>query len=135
MMLMHQIFGFQRQQSEMHNMKKLITVIIVTLVACNKGVIPTPPTPPTPVVDMCHLACENLKVLHCEEGNAIHMGIECESDAGCSQGEICRNNSCWTTCAEFCRDTLETGVQLEPECVSKVTSCDMIDTCPLTQEH
>ena len=98
-------------------MKKLILMCLALLVMAPDCGPPTPvpppvPTPPVPPdTDKCVSACANLTKLHCSEGDPIKM----------SDGSV-------VTCEQFCRDTQNQGVYLNPDCVSKVTKCSDVET-------
>ncbi len=102
-------------------MKKLILMCLALLAMapdCGPQPGPTPPpgppVPPPPVppdTDKCATACANLTKLHCAEAEPIKM----------SDGSV-------TTCEQFCRETQNQGVYLNPDCVSKVTTCAEVET-------
>ena len=115
--------------------KKLSCVATVLMamifVGCPKGRSPNPPV----IVDqnMCAAACNNIgpKGLNCEEGKPINVKRQCASTAQCSRGETCESGWCSVSCEQFCVDTENQGVWLDPTCVAKITSCDQVDACPL----
>lgn len=73
---------------------------------------PTDTTPrPEPVVkgtDYCSAAEKHLLAIHCSEGNPTKKG---------------------KSFTDFCKETQQNGIFLNPECLSKITSCDQIDAC------
>lgn len=80
---------------------------------------PAPPTPvrpqPTPVVtdsDWCEKAQENLLRLQCAEGEPTKKG---------------------KSFAEFCRETQENGIFLNPRCLAGIDRCQMIASCTPTK--
>jgi len=93
-------------------------------------------TPQPPVVTdqaMCPLACEHIGPtgLKCEEGNPIDMKKACNDTADCMKGAECFAKKCIVSCTQFCIDTENVGVWLDPGCVAGVTSCNEIETCPM----
>lgn len=66
---------------------------------------------PTPVVtdnNFCKNAQNNLLKLNCEEGKPTKKG---------------------KTFEQFCLETQENGVFLNPRCLSNITNCSEIDNC------
>lgn len=110
---------------------------LLTYVAFGCTSVITPSITPVPPVivdqDKCQLACDNLKLLNCDEGKDIQMKTKCLIDAECAAGQTCSQASgfCVTPCAVFCRDTEEQGVWLDPNCVAHITACDQIENCPV----
>lgn len=94
------------------------------------------PVTPNPVEitdsDACDDACVRLQELGCDEGAPVPTGVECTVDWNCSMGEQCVDRVCTTTCAQFCIDVQSAGVWLDPMCVSRIVSCDAVDSCPLS---
>ncbi len=98
-------------------------------------------TPNPPVITdqhACPAACANLEKLGCPEAQPIDMGTNCFHDADCfnvhgsrDMTQTCINGRCNTSCTNFCVETENQGVWLDPICVSKITSCSQIETCPL----
>lgn len=56
----------------------------------------------------CPLACQNLIKLGCEEGKPLEDG---------------------TTCEVFCQQSLASGHNLKPKCISSILSCGDIENC------
>lgn len=78
---------------------------------------PTPPAPPD--TDKCAAACANMTKLKCDLAEPITMP---------------GGNT--VTCEQFCRDTQNQGVPLNPTCVATVTSCADVDTkCRVGRER
>lgn len=82
--------------------------------------------------DQCAPACANLQKLGCDEGKPIDMKKACLRDADCDSRQSCTAGTCTASCETFCRSTENEGVWLDPVCVSKITACSQIDTCPAT---
>ncbi len=101
-------------------------------------------TPNPPVItdqNECVAACANLQKLHCPEGNAIDMRSACKVDSDCKgldgqtdTKQACTAGKCMTSCANFCIETENQGVWLDPICVKSITSCSQIDSCPLPKK-
>lgn len=116
-----------------------MTVFAVAVLGCPKGGVFITPQPPK-VNDQasCVAACANLKYLGCSQANPIDMETKCKSDADCkdlngntdAKQQCSALGSCIVTCTNFCSDTEDQGVWLDPTCVAKVTSCDQIESCP-----
>jgi hypothetical protein len=104
-------------------------------VGCPKQ--PDPVTPQPPVITdqaSCQAACDNLRALGCDEGNPIDTGAPCTASNQCQSGQTCSAlGTCIVSCVQFCMDTENAGVWLDPVCVSKITSCGQIDQCPAAQ--
>lgn len=132
---------------EMKRITKRVTVLSAVgflLVLTGSDCKTTEPgniTPVPPVITDsgdCAAACANLERLKCEEGAPIDMGKSCASAGQClgldgkpDAKQYCGTNGhCMTSCTNFCIDTQEKGVWLDPACVAKITSCDQISTCP-----
>ena len=95
----------------------------------NPGVTPQPPV--ITDQDKCQAACANLQHLGCDEGNPIDMHTKCLITADCASGQTCSAlGTCMVTCVQFCIDTENQGVWLDPACVASITSCSQIDQCP-----
>lgn len=125
--------------------KKTFTKVTTTLAiagataAACLGCPPTnsPVTPQPPVVTdqvQCAAACANLQRLGCDEGNPIDMHTKCDARITCPTGQACSAlGTCMVTCTQFCIDTENAGVWLDPVCVSKITACNQIDQCPVAK--
>lgn len=115
--------------------KQLCTVsIISTLMAlsgCPRSVDVTPMPPVVTDQGACAPACANLQKLNCKEGQPIDMKMRCATSQNCSGKATCVGGKCVTSCTDFCVDTENEGVWLDPTCVATVTSCGDIDKCPL----
>ncbi len=110
--------------------------IVIAFIGCavNPGVTPVPPV----VVDQsgCEAACASLNRLDCEDGKDIDMKLDCTNNSECSPGQTCSpvTKTCIAPCVTFCRDTVDNGVWLAPNCVALITSCDQIENCPLAEK-
>lgn len=111
-----------------------LVLISIIFVGCpqNPGVTPQPPV----ITDqmLCPVACEHIgpRGLKCEDGNPIDMGIVCKTIEDCNKGS-CVAGKCLVSCEQFCVDTENAGVWLDPGCVSTIASCDQIESCPLAR--
>ena len=111
-----------------------LILISIIFVGCPQtpGVTPQPPV----VTDqmLCPVACEHIgpRDLNCEDGKPIDMKVVCESTVDCKKG-TCVSGKCFVSCEQFCVDTENAGVWLDPGCVSNITSCDQIESCPLAR--
>lgn len=118
----------------------VVAVLVATcVVSCNQGraVSPSPPV----ITDQaeCVAACDNLRALGCPEGNPIDMKHTCHVAADCKDfsGNVdpkqacAANGECMVTCAQFCIDTEDAGVWLDPGCVRSIRSCDQVESCPM----
>lgn len=116
-------------------------MLAVGLAACsscknNAGLVT--PNPPV-VTDQgdCAAACENLQRLHCSEGDPVDMGMSCHTAADCTKNgapdplQECVAGKCEVSCVNFCIDTENQGVWLDPACVKSIDSCDKVESCPL----
>lgn len=66
---------------------------------------------PTPVVketDYCSAAERRLLQLHCSEGNPTKRG---------------------KTFTQFCYETQNNGIFLNPKCLAQITGCEQIESC------
>ena len=54
----------------------------------------------------CTAGCENMRKLGCEEGEPLEDG---------------------TTCEAWCTTTMETGIDLNPDCMAEAKSCDQAE--------
>jgi len=110
-------------------------IIIPTLLffACKNNVEITPQPPIIVDQHMCSAACANLQSLKCEDGNYIDSKKHCDSTYECIPGQLCMSGTCHTSCEDFCIETQNAGVWLDPTCVSKINSCPEIDSCPQTK--
>lgn len=117
----------------------LFVSVVIVATGCPKAVNITALPPVITDQDSCAAACENLKRLGCKEGLPVDMGTMCKFDTDCLDvyGAIdtlqtCSAlGSCMTVCTNFCHATEDHGVWLDPVCVSKVQTCDAIDSCPI----
>ncbi len=79
---------------------------------------PTPPTPQSGCDEMCkHIGPVTAGGLGCEEGNPVYDS-DVPGPAGVPN----------VTCVAFCEKQQENGVSLNTSCVSKVKSCDEIES-------
>lgn len=108
-----------------------IMLLTMTLSGCPRSADVTPMPPVVTDQDMCSPACHNLQKLQCKEGNPIDMKAKCMTQADCRGKATCSNGRCTTSCTDFCVDTENQGVWLDPGCVATITSCADIDKCPL----
>ena len=70
---------------------------------------------PTPIVkdtDYCEAAGKRLEELKCKESVPTKTG---------------------KTFAEFCRETQNAGIYLNPVCLSKITNCNQVNCCTNTE--
>lgn len=116
-----------------------LAFVLACVVSCNQG-RPVSPNPPVVVdQDQCAAACDNLKALGCQEGNPIDMKHSCHVASDCKDidGNVdpkqscAANGECMVTCAQFCIDTEDAGVWLDPGCVRSIRSCDQVESCPM----
>jgi hypothetical protein len=118
--------------------KKIAAVTILSIVACFLGCPHTNEITPMPPKitdqDQCAPACANLQKLGCEEGKPIDMKRACSADTDCDSHQTCAAGRCTASCETFCRSTENAGVWLDPVCVSKITSCGQIDSCPMLEK-
>lgn len=102
-------------------------------------------TPQPPVINdshECEAACANLQRLRCPEGEPIDMGKSCKEVNQCvgldgkpDPKQYCGTNGhCMVTCVQFCIDTQNQGVWLDPACVKQITSCEQIHSCPVPKK-
>ena len=93
-------------------MRSLMLALVFGVVSC--GPLRPPPYPIDPGdTAQCPVACENLSLLGCPEGEPLADG---------------------TSCTEFCVRTQEQGHALNPTCLAKITSCDQVDSCSVNRE-
>lgn len=86
----------------------LLSIIIISCLT--KQVNPVkPPVIPTDTA-LCPDACIHLRQLNCEEGNDLIM----------KTGRV-------VTCEQFCKDTQDTGIWLNPSCIINITECDSVE--------
>lgn len=112
----------------------------VLVAACNIAPPLASPHPVT-VTDQgnCPAACGRLKALGCPEANPIDMHGQCHVDADClgpdarpDPFQTCSAaGTCMETCTNFCVETEDNGVYLDPTCVANVMSCAEVNTCPM----
>ena len=77
--------------------------------ACaGSDVIPEPVIPVVTGSEWCERAEKNLLALGCPEGEPTKKG---------------------KSFAEFCRETQENGISVNPECLAGIKSCDAISAC------
>jgi len=107
--------------------------------SCNNNAGKVTPAPPV-ITDQsgCEAACANLQRLTCDEGRPINMGTKCVTQSDCKgptgvadPRQECVSGTCITSCTNFCIETENQGVWLDPHCVAQITKCDQIDSCPL----
>jgi len=116
---------------------------LLTASTCNNNSGKITPNPPVITdSDACPSACANLEKLGCPEAAPIDMGTKCILDTDCKNvnGDIdttqeCGSGKCVTSCVNFCITTQKEGVWLDPVCVSKMTSCRQIDSCPSPEQR
>lgn len=113
-------------------MKTLFAIIALSLLVSGCPRIEVTPNPPV-ITDQanCSSACARLKILRCEEGTDLDMKKACVTIDECGKGQTCVDGRCIVTCTQFCTDTENRGVFLDPTCVMNITSCDQIERCPL----
>lgn len=98
-------------------MKKLITLCLALFAMAPDCTPPSPvpppiPAPPTPPnSDRCVNACSHLTLLKCPEAEPIKL----------ADGSV-------VTCEQFCRETQQQGVWLNPACVETVKTCAEVET-------
>jgi hypothetical protein len=122
-------------------LRHLVSVLFIALLpasTCNNGrkVTPNPPV----ITDQgdCEAACSNLKALGCREGDPIDMNTKCNVDADClgldgkpdSRQQCSALGTCYVSCTNFCIETENQGVWLDPTCVKNIKSCSEINSCP-----
>lgn len=113
-------------------MTKIIIVGLLGCVAACKDHRPVTPTPPVIAdTDMCDAACARMRQLSCPEARDVATGMECVADSDCAYGEQCVDRICFATCEQFCTDTQEAGVWLDPGCIAQITACESISSCPI----
>lgn len=78
---------------------------------------PIPDAPPGGDPDDCDLMCENLARLGCP-GN---QGSRGDDGVFGTEDDV--------SCAQVCRDTVESGFTLNQECQSAASSCESADRC------
>lgn len=113
------------------------------LVAALSCTITQPGTSPAPlaVTDQSHCvtACAHLAALGCAQSNPIDMHATCRVNSDCKGPtgvpdtfQTCSAaGTCMTTCTNFCIETENNGVYLDPTCVAAISSCSQVDTCPI----
>jgi hypothetical protein len=112
------------------NILKVLFLSSMLLLGCANCGQSDPVIPIPTDIDQCSAACDKMKSLKCEEGDDIVTPLT--SDGRCSQGlpDDGPDGSiiCLTTCKEFCQQTMQKGVFLEPKCiVEKVVVCSDIE--------
>lgn len=120
----------------------MLFVGAVVLASCapsckNNGGLVTPSPPVITDQGSCRAACDNLSTLNCRESMPIDMGTECNAASDCKDidgnsdpTQFCFSTKCMTSCTNFCIVTENRGVWLDPVCVSHITKCSDIETCP-----
>lgn len=94
----------------------LLALILLALGCPPKDPVVPPPNPPVDT-DLCGEMCEHLKTLGCEEGEDVY-----NNDI---PGPVDEPNQ---SCEDWCAEMQDKGVFINPRCVSKVESCDEIET-------
>lgn len=86
---------------------------------------------PTQLTDQheCIPACANLQKLGCEEGNPILTKNTCTTSSDCPKGQTCSGDVCTVSCAQFCIESENAGVWLQPKCASQIVSCNQLQAC------
>ena len=97
----------------------LLTIALifpVDLIGC-----PTTPTSPTfvhaPDTDLCPAMCAHFRELKCDEGSAFY-----DNDKPGPKGVPNAK------CEDFCQRQQTNGVYVNPRCLTKVPSCNLIET-------
>lgn len=96
----------------------LISLLFLGFDCSGKQPIPQPvpvKPQPTPIVtgtNYCDKAQENLLRLNCVEGHSTKKG---------------------KPFAQFCRETQENGIFINPKCLSEITDCGQVDSCTPTK--
>jgi len=83
------------------------TMLLIPPQCAGSTPTPSPPLPPAHGDD-CDQAQERLLQLGCREGQPTTKG---------------------TPFAQVCRDTIDAGVRLHPECIKVVASCSEVSKC------
>lgn len=101
------------------------TVIAFGLFLCQLG-CPAPQQPlPQPAVitdtEHCGPACTHLMELGCPEGFPISVAT---GDGGTRQA----------SCVEYCKNTQDQGIWLNPSCVETITTCSQIEDCAIIKK-
>lgn len=106
----------------------LFLLFFLSVASC--GQFHNEPNPPK-ITDQheCVFACANLQKLGCEEGNPIQTKLSCATTSDCPLGQSCSGDVCTVSCAQFCIETENSGVWLQPGCTSRIVSCDQLQTC------
>ena len=110
-----------------------MAVISMIISGCPKSTLVSPMPPIVTDQDMCQAACDHIgpKGLNCEEGKPIVSHVTCTQPAECAANEYCEGGFCKVSCTQFCIETENQGVWLDPVCVAKVAKCSDIDSCPM----
>lgn len=96
--------------------KCLLTLVLLFIVGCPpKDPVLPPPNPPVDT-DLCGEMCTHLKSLGCEEGDDVY-----NNDI---PGPVDEPNQ---SCEDWCAETQDKGVSINPRCVSQVESCEDIE--------
>jgi hypothetical protein len=132
--------------SNWHHIRNVAIVVgILTLctgASCQNNGGKVTPNPPV-ITDQseCAAACANLQQLHCSEGDPIDMGHACQASADClsldgqpDAKQACVAGRCQVNCTNFCIDTENQGVWLDPGCVKGIKACSEINSCPLPKK-
>jgi len=107
---------------------------VLLLATCRQSPEITPQPPVITDQHMCSAACANLQTLKCEEGDPVDMKKKCAGSEDCVPGQYCLKGTCYVSCDDFCVDTQNAGVWLDPTCVSRIQSCKEIEMCPVPQK-
>lgn len=112
--LFGQFFNISNIDKDLVMLKSIILILSLLLLApdCSGPVTQKPVQPkPTPIVtdtEQCDLAQINLLRLRCPEGNPTKKG---------------------KTFSDFCKETQNNGIFLNPKCLATLTDCSQIDSC------
>lgn len=110
-------------------MKNIIFLICSFFIinGCNQFATPNP----TKLTDQneCIPACANLQKLGCEEGLPIRTRVACVTSSDCPNGQSCAGDVCTVSCAQFCIESENNGIWLQPTCVSHISSCTQVQDC------
>lgn len=97
-------------------MKKFAKAILVVIVGavmfssvhCQSAYSPPHPTPLVTDTDFCDAAQANLLKLNCDLGKPTAKGL---------------------SFADFCRQTQNNGIEIEPKCLAGITDCESANLC------
>ena len=93
-------------------MRYLALAITILLLSCG-GLRPIPLPIDPGDSDQCAPACARMESLGCPEGQPLSDG---------------------TSCTQFCKDTQRAGHALNPTCLTKILTCEEIETCSVNRE-